>query len=283
MTTVLYSTQAPTGAARLSSLGASTGTAGSDTPGPIATLQLDNPRHLNALSRQLTGDLVEALHRAKRDRCRVVVLRAAPGVTTWSAGHDVNELPGDGQDPLLWNSPLEKLLRAVRSAPFPVIAAVEGGVWGGACDLVSACDMVVATPGATFAITPAKLGVPYNAAGVSHFLGVLPLHVVKEMFFTAQPISAQRAEQYGLVNRIADPAHTLAEVTTDLAAQVARTAPLVVQAIKAEIAALTDASPITPEVFERLTALRRAAWSSADYAEGLASFHERRPAHFTGK
>jgi methylmalonyl-CoA decarboxylase len=143
--------------------------------------------------------------------------------------------------------------------------------------------MVVATPGATFAITPAKLGVPYNAAGVSHFLGVLPLHVVKEMFFTAQPISAQRAEQYGLVNRIADPAHTLAEVTTDLAAQVARTAPLVVQAIKAEIAALTDASPITPEVFERLTALRRAAWSSADYAEGLASFHERRPAHFTGK
>ena len=85
----------------------------------------------------------------------------------------------------------EGFLHAVRRAPFPVIAAVEGGVWGGACEFVLTCDLIVAVRTATFAITPARLGVPYNTAGVAHVLGAVPLNVAKEMFFTAEAISAQ--------------------------------------------------------------------------------------------
>ena len=85
----------------------------------------------------------------------------------------------------------------VAAFPLPVIAAVAGGVWGGACELVMAADVVVAVETSTFAITPAKLGVAYSSAGVSRFLAALPVHIVKEMFFTATPLSAQRAYDLG--------------------------------------------------------------------------------------
>ncbi len=171
---------------------------------------------------------------------RIVILRAEPGVSTWSAGHDIKELPRDGQDPLTWSNSLETLLRAVRGASMPVIAAVEGGVWGGACDLVMSCDLVVATTNSTFAITPTKLGVPYNTAGVAHFLAALPVHVVKEMFFTADPIDAQRAFDLGVVNRLADNPQDLSEKTHELARRIASRAPLAVRALKAEINELTS-------------------------------------------
>jgi len=67
---------------------------------------------------------------------------------------------------------------------------IEGSVWGGACDLAMTCDQLVGANSATFAITPVKIGLPYNAAGLTHFLGVLPLHIVKAMLLTAEPISA---------------------------------------------------------------------------------------------
>lgn len=250
--------------------------------GHIATLRMSDTHHLNALSAGMVQELVEGITAAQEARCRVAIIGVEPGSRTWSAGHDINELPTDGRDPLMWSSPLERLLRVVREAPFPVIASVEGGVWGGACDLVSTCDLVVATPDATFAITPAKLGVAYNAAGVGHFLGVLPEHVVKEMFFTAEPMSARRALDFGLVNRLADPRDTLAAETELLADRICQMAPLVLQAVKAEIRELTDARPMTSDTFEKLTSLRRAAWRSGDYVEGVAAFHEKRPPRFTG-
>ena len=253
-----------------------------DLQDEVATLTMHHGRRLNALGEQLITDLLGAIDECTAARARAAVLRAEPGVTTWSAGHDVAELPTDGRDPLAWSNPLERLLRAVRLAPFPVVAAVEGGVWGGACDLVVSCDLVVAVRTSTFAITPAKLGVPYNTVGVSHFLGALPLHLVKEMFFTADPISAEQAAQYGLVNRLVGDESEMTSAAAALAARCAERAPLVVAAAKAELTALTDASPMTAEQFERLTAVRRAAWRSGDYQEGLAAFHERRPPHFEG-
>ncbi len=202
---------------------------------------------------------------------------------TWSAGHDIDELPTDGTDPLTWTNPLELFLRTVREAPFPVIAAVEGGVWGGACDFVLTCDLVVAVRTATFAITPPRLGIPYNTAGVAHFLGALPLNVAKEMFFTAEPITAEQAEEYGVVNRLAGDSDEMAATSLALAHRIASLAPLAISAIKAEMTALTDARGLTSDVFEQLTSLRRAAWRSEDYREGIRAFTERRSPRFEGR
>ena len=85
---------------------------------------------------------------------------AQSGVKVWSSGHDVYELPAGGRDPLGWDDPLRELVRAIEECPAPVIAVIEGGVWGGACEVAFACDLIIAAPSATFAVTPARLGVP---------------------------------------------------------------------------------------------------------------------------
>lgn len=248
--------------------------------GALRIVTMMHAERRNALSHAMADEISAAIESAD---CRVLVLRAEPGASTWSAGHDVNDLPIDGQDPLAWTSPVEHLVRAVRAAPFPVIAAVEGGAWGAACNLAFACDLIVATRAATFAITPARLGVPYHTDGVAQFLGAVPLNVAKEMFFTAQPLTADSPHLAGTVNRLADDSDSLEVAWRALAERIASLAPLSIRAIKAEMNALTDARPLESGTFERLTALRRAAWMSADYAEGIAAFHERRDPRFAGE
>lgn len=254
-----------------------------DDVGNVRRLTLHDPGRRNALSAVLLRGLVRALHDAARDRVRVVVLTTLPVQGVWSAGHDITELPTGDRDPLVWDNPLEEALRAIRDAPFPVIAEVDGSVWGGACDLVITCDLVVATSTSQFAITPARLGIPYNTEGVAHFLSALPVHVVKEMFFTGDPIDAVRAANLGIVNRLVPDHDRLAATAASLAERIANLAPLAIQAIKAEITTLSGARHLTSDEFEKLNNARTRAWTSRDYREGLSAFRERRMAQFEGE
>jgi methylmalonyl-CoA decarboxylase len=248
----------------------------------VGTITLDHREKHNALSAELISDLLEALAGLTTSGARVVILRAPRGAKVWSAGHDVRELPTNGRDPLTYNDPLRRVVRAVKEAPLPVIAVVEGSVWGGACELVMSCDMVVAAEGATFAITPAKLGVPYDTAGVLNFLRSVSLPIIKEMLFTAQPMPAARALQVGLVNQVV-PADRLEATTAELAAQITRNSPLVIALLKEELRVLAGAAQLTPEGFERVQGMRRRVYDSADYQEGIRSFFERRAPHFEGR
>ena len=106
--------------------------------------------------------MLAALTELTSSGARVIVLRESKGAKVWSAGHDVRELPTNGRDPLTYDDPLRRVVRMIKESPTPIIAMVEGGVWGGACEVVMSCDIVIAAEGTTFAITPAKLGVPYD-------------------------------------------------------------------------------------------------------------------------
>ena len=97
---------------------------------------------------------------------------SAEGTKVWSAGHDVRELPTNGRDPLTYDDPLRRVVRALRESAIPIIAMVEGGVWGGACEVAMNCDIVIAAEGATFAITPAKLGRSLRYRGYAEFHAV---------------------------------------------------------------------------------------------------------------
>jgi methylmalonyl-CoA decarboxylase len=253
-----------------------------ETRDQIGILTLNNPAKRNALSHALIDDLLEGLESFAQSKVRAIVLRSTRGSKVFSAGHDVTELPKNGRDPLAYNDPLRRVVRVFEAHPCPVIAMIEGSVWGGACELVVACDFAVCTPETTFAITPAKLGVPYNISGLLNFLNSVPLAIVKEMVFTAAPISAERALNAGLVNHVA-PIDELEKLTFAMADQIARNSPLVVSCMKEELRIISNASPMSPDTFERIQGLRRASYDSADYQEGIRAFMERRPPVFHGK
>jgi methylmalonyl-CoA decarboxylase len=248
----------------------------------IGTITLDNPAKRNALSEALIGEIVAALADFRERKARAVVLRAQPGVSVWSAGHDVGELPEGGRDPLGWDDPLRNLIREIELSPAPVIAMVDGGVWGGACETVFACDLIVATPLSTFAVTPAKLGVPYNVSGMLTFLNATSIRIVKEMAFTALPVGAERAERLGMINYVV-PAAELEAFTYEFAARIARNAPLSIAVMKEQLRILAGAHPMSPQGFERVQGLRRVVYDSRDYKEGIRAFKEKRRPEFTGE
>ena len=219
-----------------------------DVRDSVAWLTTSNPP-VSALTSSLIGKLATALEAQQPPAVRAVVVRSAPGERVFSAGHDVRELPRNGRDPLTYNDPLRRIVRQIETHPTPVIAMVEGSVWGGACELVLSCDLVVAASEATFAITPARLGVPDNLSGV--------------------------------LNR-GVPVEELEGTTADLAADIASGSPMVHQTMKEELRVLANAHPMTPEAHERIQALRRDVYDSEDYREGLRAFTEKRRPVFGG-
>ena len=248
----------------------------------IGSITLDNPAKRNALSAELVGGIVAALADFAERKARAIVLRARPGVKVWSAGHDVGELPAGRRDPLGWDDPLRRLIREIEQFPAPVIAMIEGSVWGGACETVLACDLIVAAPGASFAATPARIGVPYNISGMLTFLNAANVRIVKELVFTAKPMTAERAEQVGMINYLM-PAEGIEAFTMDLARTIAANAPLSIAVMKEQLRILAGARPMSPQGFERVQGLRRLVYDSDDYLEGIRAFHEKRPPVFRGR
>jgi methylmalonyl-CoA decarboxylase len=139
----------------------------------------------------------------------------------------------------------------------------------------------VCTPDVTFAITPAKIGLPYNLSGILTLMNAIPLPVAKEMLFTAQPLPASQALNLGVINHV-QPPERIEEFVYSIANKIVANAPLSVSVMKEELRLLASASSITPELFERIQGLRRVVYDSNDYQEGLRAMREKRAPEFTG-
>ncbi len=248
----------------------------------VGVVTLSDRRTHNALSKALIDELCAAFDEMRRLQTRVAVLRAQAGAKVFSSGHDVRELPTNGRDPLTYNDPLRSLVRCVEAFPAPVIAMVEGSVWGGACELVMSCDIVISAEDSTFALTPAKLGVPYNISGVQTFLNAGGMALCKEMLLTAQPMPVKRLVERGIVSR-AVPRDQLEEATRSMVGQIKTNSPLVAALLKEELRLLSAAQNLSPETFERVQAMRREVYDSNDYQEGIKAFFEKRVPLFAGR
>lgn len=258
----------------------------------IGIIMMSNYQRRNVLNHQMCADMMTCCNECLAAGVRAVILRAEPGAQVWSAGHDIREFKRiDGsdletgetsfQDPLSRDDPFVRLLATMRNLEIPIIGCIEGSVWGSASDVAATCDFLIGTPDVTFAITPAKVGIPYHASGMTHFIQVMPLHVVKWLFMSGCPLTAEEASRYGFLNCIV-PAEKLSEKAEEMATTLALRAPLVVSLLKKQLSALISQPSLPAEVFEELHFMRNHCWASNDMAEGIKSFFERRPPVFTG-
>jgi len=254
----------------------------SETEDHLGIITLNDPRRCNCLSSTLIEELLAVFDQFEASGVWVVILRAAGGSKVWCAGHDIRELPRPGRDPLPYGGHFEHLLHRILDYPGPVIAMVEGTVLGGGCDLALCCDIVIGSEGVTFSMTPAKIGIPYNPSGMIHFINILGLKKAMEMFYTAEPISASDAHNSGLLNHLV-PVRELESFTRDIARKILKNAPLAIRALKEQFRLLSKGHPIDAETFEKIQAIRRLVYDSADYAEGIQAFTEKRQPNFCGK
>jgi enoyl-CoA hydratase/carnithine racemase len=176
----------------------------------IALLTLNRPHARNSLSESMLAALTEAFAEIAEDRSTRVVVLAANG-PVFSAGHDLKEMTAHRKDADHGRAYFEKnfaasgaLTQAVVKLPQPVIAAVQGLATAAGCQLVAACDLVVASEAARFCTPGVGIGLFCSTPAVPLSRKV-PSNVAMEMLLTGEPISAERAREAGLVNRVVAP------------------------------------------------------------------------------
>ena len=244
----------------------------------VVWLTLNRPERRNALSESLVGELDEALSAIAADeRVRVVVL-AASG-KAFSAGHDLSEMVGRSEDEyrrLFANC--TEVMQKLRRLPQITIARVHGLATAAGCQLAASCDLIVAADEASFAAPGVKIGL-FCATPMVPLVRSIPARAALEMLVTGESISAQRAWQLGLVNRVT-PQGELDDAVRRLCDAVKATSPAVIRMGKAAFYDQLAVSEEAAYVLANQVIVENAIHPDAQ--EGIAAFLEKRPPRWTG-
>ncbi|HET6857637.1 MAG TPA: enoyl-CoA hydratase/isomerase family protein [Streptomyces sp.] len=239
----------------------------------VATVVISNAAKRNAMTAQMWRALPGLLERFAGDpQVHALVLTGAGD--TFCAGADISSLradAGDGASPA--GAPQELAVRAeeaLAAFPKPTLAAVRGFCVGGGCQLAAACDLRFAEEGASFGVTPARLGIVYPASSTRRLAALVGPSAAKYLLFSAELIGAERALRTGLVDEVL-PAGQLDKRVGEFARVLASRSQLTQAAAKEFVAGRTD----------RDAHWAREARGSGDTAEGVAAFLERRTPRFT--
>ncbi len=250
----------------------------------VATLTLNRPEKLNALSYALIDALAARLDALERDdRVGAVVLTGAG--RAFSAGADIAEFAGSiaaGPAAALRDFVRrgQALTARIEAFPKPVIAAVNGLAFGGGCEIVEAAPLAVASADATFAKPEIRLGMPPTFGGTQRLPRLAGRKRALEHLLTGDPFPAARALELGLVSQVV-PADQVLPAAHALAQRIRRHSPLAVAAILAAATrglnlTIGDGLQAEAEQFARLV-------STADLREGLDAWQARRPPAFTAR
>lgn len=249
--------------------------------GGVATVTLNRPAMLNAIDvamAQAFGERVEAL--AGRDDVRAILIRGEG--RAFCAGGDISQFNAGGDATTAIDAiigPLHAGLLRLSQLPAPSIACVHGAVAGGGFSLALACDLTIAADDAKFSMAYARIGATPDASGTWHLPRLLGMKKARELALLGDTVLADEALQLGLVNRVV-PRAELAEQAQALAERLAAGP----TAAYGRIKTLLNAS-LGNTLAQQLDAERqtfRASTQTADFAEGIKAFSEKRPPRFIG-
>jgi enoyl-CoA hydratase len=264
--------------------------------GTIATLWLDRPEARNAMGPALWTDLPLAMAELSADSGVRAVVVAARG-PHFSVGLDLKAMggllagdrPGNGEKLSAAAQTraarveilrLQHAITAVADCPKPVIAAVHGFCIGGGVDLITACDLRLASADAVFSVREAKVAIVADLGSLQRLPRIMGAGHVAELAFTGKDIDADRARQIGLVNDVLPDSAAVLAAARALANEIAANSPLAVQGTKAVLAA-NDGRTVA-QGLDYVATWNAGMLASDDLTEAMVAFMEKRPPRFTG-
>ncbi len=244
----------------------------------IARIDLNRPKELNALNRELMLNIRDALNLLDQDpEVKVIVLTG--GEKVFAAGADIKQM-ADATAIDMLNIDQFSTWDQIKKTRKPIIAAVSGFALGGGCELAMTCDMIIASESAKFGQPEIKIGVIPGAGGTQRLTRAIGKVRAMEMVLTGKFISAEEALTAGLINRVV-PVEYLWDETLRLAKEIAALSPVAVQLAKEAVNQSFNSSLNEGLMFERKNFYL--AFASEDQKEGMKAFVEKRKPDFKGR
>ncbi len=245
---------------------------------PIAILTVNRPKVLNALNLETVGELGAAFSMlADHDQVRALILTGS-GEKAFIAGADITEFRGKtAPDMIPFARKGHDVARVMESMGKPIIAAVNGYALGGGCEIAMACDIRLASDTARFGQPEILLGLIPGMGGTQRLARLVGLGIARELVYSGEQISAQRAYEIGLINRVF-PADQLMEEAKKLAGKLASMPSHAMKMAKLATNYGYDQSLDNGLMLE--TQCFAHCWSHPDLEEGVAAFLEKRKADF---
>ena len=259
--------------------------------GHVATLWLDSPDRRNAMGPEFWNDLPVAMAELSADSDVRAVVLAARG-RSFTVGLDLRTMAGtvsgsgDGSTAsrnLAMYREIKRLqgsITSVAECPVPVIAAIHSHCIGGGVDLVTACDIRLASADAVFSVRETKIAIVADVGTLQRLPKILSAGHVAELAYTGKDVDAERARAIGLVNDVLPDADTVQKAAQEMAAEIAANPPLAVQGTKAVLRA--GESMTTDQALDHVALWNTGFLQSDDLAEAMSAFGEKRAPRYTG-